>query len=365
MKKFRYFLGGMLVFLCLFGSCSGGDTPKDFLETEETTKKEKEDETASEKEVLSEEENPVGTEDEQQEDPEDAPPIPEYLSFKIESETEIIFEFSHPVKITSMEFIPTQVIEEIENGSEVKVKLAENPGPGVLITANFQAEDEFDNSISKQVTFYTRNDRVPKLQINELRTENDNPKAEFIEFKMLSSGNLGALRVFAASNSKVPLIYEFKPVEVAEGEYVVLHLRTYEGSCKDEYDSLDESGGKDSCPTARDFWIPGSNKLLRKTDAVYVLDQDDKVLDAIMMSENSSSEWSNKNIAAAAELLFEQGSWKSPAGKICSPAEAVDTSVYKTAATLSISRKDVPNTHTAADWYVTATGNATPGLPNK
>jgi hypothetical protein len=184
---------------------------------------------------------------------------------------------------------------------------------------------------------------------------------------MLSDGNLGALRVYVAGNYKNPLLYDFRPVEVKEGEYVVLHLRTYEDSCVDELgESLDESGGTDSCSTARDFWIPGSTKLLHKTDAVYVLDQDNRVLDAVMISLESDPLWGKEYFTEAAKLLYDQNAWKSPAGKLCSPADAVDTSVYKTAATLSISRKEAAeNTHTAADWYVTKTGGATPGSQNK
>jgi hypothetical protein len=357
MKKIYNCLGGMLVFFCLLGSCSmGGDKPKNFLETEETTKKE--DETSSDNETLSEEENPDETQNETPDDPEEIPPPVDFIICKALPENEIVFEFSDSVSLVSLSFDPELRYEVIEKeGSEIKIKLTENTDPGLSVDADLQVKDEHDNNISEQISFRTKNNRVPRLQINELRTEYSKPKAEFIELKMLSAGNMGALRVFVASN-KAPMIYEFAPIEVKEGEYVVLHLRTFENSCNDEY-------GEGLSPTARDLWIPGSNELLRKTDAVYVLDQDDKVLDAVMISENSSSVWSNKGIAAAAEFLFDQGFWKSPAGKVCTPAEAVDTSVYKTAATLSISRKDAPNTHTAADWYITTSGGVSPGLPNK
>jgi hypothetical protein len=182
---------------------------------------------------------------------------------------------------------------------------------------------------------------------------------------MLSGGNLGALRVFVAGNDKDPLLYEFEPVEVKEGEYVVLHLRTLEGAlCKDEYgENLNESGGTDSCPTARDFWIPGSAKLLHKTDAVYVLDQDDWVLDAVMLAESPALLWDKTYFSDAAEFLFSQGAWKSATGTVCGPVDAVNSSGITS--TKSISRDETAeNTHTAADWYVTATSGTTPGLPN-
>ena len=204
------------------------------------------------------------------------------------------------------------------------------------------------------------------MLINELRTEYSKPRAEYIEFKMLSAGNLGALRVFIEGNYKNPMTYEFSPVEVKAGEYVVLHLRALDDLCKDEYgNNLNESGGTDSSPTARDFWIPGSAKLLHKTDAVYALDQDDRVISAVMLSEAPDASWQKDYFAQAAELLFKQGAWKSADGKICGPKDAVNSSAIKTAATRSISRDEtVKNTNTQADWYIAATSCATPGEPN-
>jgi len=172
--------------------------------------------------------------------------------------------------------------------------------------------------------------------------------------------------VFAEWVYKSPQIYKFESVEVKEGDYVVLHLRTLEESCKNEYgERLDVSSATDSCPTARDLWIPDSNKLLHKTDAIYVKDQNGWVLDAIMLSESSSTSWDKPYYTEAANFLFSQGAWKSPEDTVCSPADAVNTSAIKTSTAKSICRnEDAENTHTAADWYI-ATQGATPGLPNK
>jgi hypothetical protein len=235
------------------------------------------------------------------------------------------------------------------------------------VTASIEAEDEWKNAISAQAPLTAKNLNFPTLQINELRTEYSKPRSEFIEFKILSEGNLGALRVFAAGNNANPMIYQFAPVEVHAGDYIVLHLRTLEEDlCVDEYgDDLAESGGTDSCPSARDLWIPGSAKLLRKTDIVYVLDQDDRALDGVIISETKDSSWNKDYLATAAEFLFNQGVFKSPSGEICRPVDAVDSSVIKTSFTRSISRDETAdNTGSSLDWYVTATGGVTPGFAN-
>jgi hypothetical protein len=363
MKFFRYCLMGMFVLLCLFGSCSLGEKdPGDFSASEEASQEEEEN---KEEGALSEERNyEEENHDEAQDDPDEILPVPKFLSCTAVSETEIVFEFSQPVKIKGLQFNPELKIEKIEEGSTVRVKLAENPEPGLLVKIDLLAEDEYRNIVNELVTFRTRNNYVPALQINELRTEYKKPQVEYIEFKMLSDGNLGALRVFAASNDKAPMIYEFGPVTVKKDDYVVLHLRTPEESCKDEFgESLIESGGTDSCSTARDFWIRGSTEFLRKTDAVYVLDQNDNVLDAVMFAVDTNSWLKKTYFSETAKFLFDQGAWKSAAGTVCSVADVVNSS--NTTMTRSICRDEtVENTHTAADWYITANSGSTSGSKN-
>ncbi|MDR0456578.1 MAG: hypothetical protein LBH20_07860 [Treponema sp.] len=290
---------------------------------------------------------------------------PVFLSCQAVSETEINFRFSLPVKVVSLYFSPEIKPDEVENGSTVRVIFNKGPGPGERLTADLLAEDSKGNTINVLVPFLTRNNRIPPLRINELRTEYSKPKCEFIELKTLRAGNLGALRVFIAGNNKAPMVYEFPPVEVANGEYITLHLRTTEESNCDELGSnLDESGGADSSPTARDFWIPGSAKLLHKTDAIYLLDQDDCVVDAVMLSESADPWWSKDYFAEAAEFLFNAGAWKSPDGKMCSPADAVSSSGTTLTRTICRDETLTENSGTAADWYITANSSATPGKPN-
>jgi hypothetical protein len=287
-----------------------------------------------------------------------------YLNCRAVSEDEIEFEFSQPVMVKSLNFEPAVEIASIQDGSTVRVRLEERTEPGILFTADLLAEDEKKNTINVLVSFRSRNNRIPSLVINELRTENSKPRAEFIELKMMSDGNLGAVRVFIASNSKEPMVYEFQPVNVRNGEYVVLHLRTTEEGCVDEYGSdLSASRGTNALATARDFWAPGNVKLLRKTDVVYLLDQDDKVLDAVMLSEKQDAWWDKDYFAEAADFLFNQGAWKTADGGICGPVDAVISTGTTNTRTICRDEKKA-NSNTAADWYITATSSATPGSIN-
>ncbi|MDR1838127.1 MAG: hypothetical protein LBQ93_00875 [Treponema sp.] len=292
---------------------------------------------------------------------------PVFRECRAVSENEIEFEFSQPVKITSINFDPVLAIASIEDGSTVRVTLEEKTAPGILLTADLLAEDGNRNTINVLVPLRTRNNRMPELVINEMRTENTKPKAEFIEFKMKTAGNLGAMRVFILGNTNATkqTIYEFMPVEVKGNEHVVLHLRKVEEDCRDELgNNLSESGGTDSSPNARDFWLPGNSKLMHKAaTAVYVLDQDNRVLDAVMISATADSWWKQNYFAEAAEFLYSQGAWKSADGKICRPSDAVNSASATN--TRTICRDEtVKDTNTEADWYITATSSATPGGPN-
>jgi len=289
---------------------------------------------------------------------------------KAVSENEIEFVFSRAVTVKSVNFSPELPIASVENGSTVRITLEKNAVPGMPVTADLIAVDEKKNSINVLVSFRTRNNRMPLLQINELFTEYDNPKAEYIELKMKSDGNQGAMRVVIIGNSNTSkqTVYEFAPVEVKKDDYVVIHLRTLEESCKNEYSgNKAESGGTNSSPSAWDFWIPGTTKLMQKAaTAVYVLDQDDKVLDAVMISEKDDSFWAKDYFTETANFLFEQGAWKSADGSICVPKDAVNTAAINTAKTRSICRNEnAVDTNTATEWYVTASSGLSPGVRNR
>ena len=294
-----------------------------------------------------------------------------FINCKAVSHDEIEFEFSGAVMIKSLNFEPALAVSSIQDGSTVKVKLEESPPAGALFTADLLAEDEKGNSINVVVPFHSRNDRMPKLVINEICTENGtsaNKKTEFIELKMKSAGNLGAMRVVILGNTNATklTVYEFMPCEVKNGDYVVIHLRTLEESSINEYNgNIEESGSKNSSSSAWDFYVLGNTKWLHKTTVIYVLDQDDNVLDAVMLSENPDSWWGKDYFAEAAGFLFEKDAWKSPEGEICSPADSVIS--VNTTNTRTISRDEsaeAADTNTAADWYITDTSCATPGKPN-
>jgi hypothetical protein len=291
---------------------------------------------------------------------------PVFLGCTAATEQTLQFRFSQPVEVLTFAADPPLPVESVENGEVVQVNLSGNIPGGLPYTADILVKDEGGNTLNVLIPFRSRNERMPRLLINELRTEFSRPKTEYVELKTLEAGNLGALRLFIPGNTKAPMVFEFPPAEVAAEQYIVVHLRTVEDGVVNETDGDPSlSGGSDTTKKSWDFWVPDSEKLLHKTDVVYLMDQDDNIIDAVMMSENPDPWWAKDHFVQAADLLYRQGAWASADGEIPGPTDAVITFNIKTAMTRSISRDEtIPDSNSAADWYITATSGATPGAAN-
>jgi hypothetical protein len=300
---------------------------------------------------------------------------PVFLDCRPVSPREIEFQFSRPVRVVSFRLDPLSPLIEtapLEEGELVRMGFSEPLGEGERYTAEILVEDEKRNTLSVLVPFRARNDRLPPLRITELRTENKksssktNPqdRVEFVELFALEAGNLGALRLYIASYSFSQPVLEFPPMEVKAGEYIVIHLRTREEGWADETgEDLSLSGGTDALATARDLWIPGNKKILHKDDLVYLLVQDGSIIDGVALTADpEKNEWASEDLRKAAALFAGQGAWLPQP----SPSAALDCKSINTAATKSVSRhEDREDSNSSGDYYLTDSGNASPGGPNK
>jgi len=347
MKNLRFTRLGMsilLIALCAFGSCSSEELSDEPIEIEYAP--------GSEDESAADEGTPVTKDPPGGEPPDKKQPVnDEAEDPSLPEEEDSGPNFDEPPEI----FAPG---EDDSGGNP----LTEN-GTSDPQDTSLPEEEESDENTYDEV-----HNGIPLVLINELRTEYEKSsgRAEFIELKIMSQGNLDGLKVFIVSNTKNPLVYQFKSVNVNEGEYAVLHLRTLNETSVDEYgDDLSESGGADSSPAARDFWVTGTSEVLRKTDAVYIMDQNDVILDAVIIAEDVIPKESAAFFNQACAFLFSQGAWKSAEGGLPAHGDAVKSSTIGSALTRSISRDETASdSNTAADWYVAATGGVSAGREN-
>jgi hypothetical protein len=294
--------------------------------------------------------------------------VPVFYGCETGADGSVRFNFSVPVILESVYFDPPLEYEPRADGETISFYLDTDLPGGEKVTADLLVEDGRGNTLNVLVPFRTKNSQVPELLINEIRTESSKmntakPRTEFVELYILSAGNLGALRLYAAGNNSgkglgSPIL-EFPPVAVNSGEYVVIHTRTLpsQAECRDETgDDLGYSGGYEATP-GRDFWIPGNTLRLHNTDAIFIVDQEDRIIDGVLLCEKETA-WKN-DIAEAANRLAGQKAWDSSGA-----SSAVSTG--KATATRTVNRDtSKPDTNSALDWYVReTTGNESPGAPN-
>jgi hypothetical protein len=97
------------------------------------------------------------------------------------------------------------------------------------------------------------------------------------------------------------------------------------------------------------------------------MDQDDKIIDAILLSENSDANWKSDKIAEAASFFGKEKAWLPSNGDTAewSPGPSDAVIAAGTTNTRTICRVETPLAKPCAgNWYITANSSATPGKPN-
>ena len=279
--------------------------------------------------------------------------------------------FSGPVTVVSAEVLPSAGAEETamapvavtwesaEGGLLARFTMADPPGPGQRAALSAVVADARGNTLSFASPFVGFNDRVPRLRLSEVRMDYSKPKVEYLEMVALTAGNLGGVQIVNSANADAT-IREFPPVEVREGEFVVWHFRSVEEGLVNELKGLDESGGTNSSPQARDFWDDQARSPFKKTNVVLLRERSGgAILDALLCAEEGKDDWPSDALKDAAREAAQAGAWK-PGPLVSDAARAVGMSPTRTLARDSV----LTDTDTAADWIVCATGKCSPGLPN-
>jgi hypothetical protein len=294
---------------------------------------------------------------------------PELIGVRTSSSSEVDFMFSEPVSVVSVTFDPPAGPLDSTDGEMVNVRFDAPYIAGTKVTVDLLVRNGDGSTLEAVLTFSAFNDRIPKFQINELRTETSKPRVEFIELKMLTAGNLAGTRLFIASNGTEMPVYEMPAAEVGAGEYVVVHLRSPDYiNSHDEVEgnlalsTADDTKAQADCPKdARDLWVFETTELLRKSDAVYFMDQTDNVIDAVVFCDKAKDieKWeSNALFAEAMTFLSASGAWDG--GNIDG---VFDSSGISPTNTIN-RRENAADTNTAADWYKSGTSKASPGKAN-
>ena len=288
----------------------------------------------------------------------------------------------------NMTIAPVTITYQNENKT-ILFSLAEETSVGALYTLTGTVTDNSGNTLTFSIPFTGYNTHVPQLVLSEVRnaystttdktTGTKKYKCEFIELYALTAGNLAGIELLNASDGEEKK-FLFPSVEVAAGEYIVVHLRKMEAGCIDETGTdLTLSTATDSCPTARDFWADNTKARLASSDIIMVRNSNSgALLDVLLFANSSLSAW-DTSYATYISAIEASGIWVDGTGESsCAPSSAVvSDAITSSAATRTLSRKDVPLlpatssaenssliTNAAQQWIITANkGSGTKALP--
>ncbi len=296
--------------------------------------------------------------------------LPEYTGASMISETQAVFSFSQPISATSV-FVASSSSGGFTaeasgvNGeftSDVYINLSSPPAAGEEFVIAMTVATAEGNTLSLSETLAGYNSRLPKLRINEARIAYNKPKSEFIEFEVISGGNLSGVVIetygYKSSREK-NTAYTFPSTEVAAGDFVVLHYRLLpEGA-----DFTDETGsdlaistGDGASDSGRDFWYDAGGKPFSDS-CVFLLREKSggSLMDALIYAKGEATYLSSMQSAAAEAVAA--GVW---AGDGAFPAfDASGTTVTRT-----ICREPGTVIASPESWYICARSNATPGEEN-
>ena len=273
--------------------------------------------------------------------------------------------------------------EDDGDGKKIIVESTENLEVGAKFVLAGEIADRRGNTLTFSIPVNGFNEHVPVLAFSELRNnwKNQDGRSEYVEFYVLTGGNLSGL-VFENASKAGKKKYAFPPCEVKKGEYIVLHLQTPTENDVADSGAVDETGSNlglssvraDEClSTARDFWAPYCEKILAATDILVLRDMNSggRIIDAVAYrTDDKESQWKSYCQSLAAEVE-ESMLWCNLEGEAsCTFETAANITELKTAATKSLSRKGVELldcegfSSSARDWFVTGTKGFSPGRKN-
>ena len=211
--------------------------------------------------------------------------------------------------------------------------------------------DQRGNSLYFKDSFIGFNGRVPKVVINEIRTEYSKPKVEFIELKVLSEGNLGGMELVVASDGEEKS-YIFPAIEVKPDELVVLHFRKIEDGCIDEIENDKELSTATESSSSVDLWIENTSARIGKSDVILLKNKrQGEVVDSVLYMESSATSWKTPFLSECAELAISSETW------IGNPVISDGLTATRTLSRVNLNKD-------ASAWIVTATSKASPGKEN-
>lgn len=242
------------------------------------------------------------------------PPVLE--EFFVQNENSICLKFSESVNLTSA------VVSDVLNQNDLDTEIhydEERKQIDVLFNEEMNigsdyemvgtVKDSVGNSMTFLIPFIGFNKNVAKILMTEIQSdsvssqnskekENGFYRNEFIEFLVLSDGNLSGLEILSGYDG-LGRGFKFPAIDVKKGEIIVVHLRKRGNGCISELgDDLNLSKNSYSNDNVRDLWTDSEDTALgNRTDVILLRNvANGEVLDCVMYRDSKISEWSKDMI---------------------------------------------------------------------
>lgn len=298
---------------------------------------------------------------------------PTFLGAQAVSERSIRVSFDESVEIIDQAVSLGGVAVEASasaSGAEVMLELSSTLPAGSEATGMLVVADSRGNLTNLSFTVSGYNGRIPGLLINELVVKGSGTRPDWTEILVTAPGNLAGVTIMDGSPWDWENRYVFPDVEVAVGDWLVVHWKP-EGIPEEvsELASISASGGRDATDTARDFWVDPPGGLVGTNGVLALLTSPGgTMLDAVIYSNRTSESdtdyrgFGSRKTMNRVDWVSEMGGWTAT-GDALAPEDAVWSG--STTSTRSLSRGSSSlDTHTATDWHTVPTSGASPGATN-
>ena len=250
-----------------------------------------------------------------------SPPVVEDLSVLSDSALQITFSEKVSVKsalLSAEDKIPLTV-QTCDDDKTVTFNFNSPTQIGKSYEFYAVVEDSIGNSLTFSTEFTGYNSCLPKLIMTEAQIKYTKAnlasgpeyRSEFIEFLVLSDGNLAGLRLMSACDGE-DKAYDFPAIEVQKGQVFLVHMRTAgEGCICEDGDNLNLASARFSSDK-RDLWSENTSYCFNdSSDVIYVLNKTSgAILDGFMYAKDDAAEWTS-DCKAGAENLVKAGIYES------------------------------------------------------
>jgi hypothetical protein len=297
---------------------------------------------------------------------------PAFVAAHVSAAGEIELEFTEDVVLESDSLIikPDIGISGSHSADKkVVIDVAEQQ-PGTEYRLEAVIADVHKNSSNVLVDFYGYNPLVPGLLINEFITNGTDTHPDLVELKVMKSGNMAGVAIYAGIRDNWDSRLIFPSFEVQTGDFILVHFKPQGiASEVNETGSKTASSGLDFSSNAYDFWVAGGTGLSGSNGTISVYSSPTgSIIDGVLYSDRTKTSdtlyqgFGTDKTAKRATGLVRDNGWKT-ADATVAPEDGIN--VDSSTSTRSVCRNKIgTDTNSKSDWHVVPTKKASFGAEN-